>query len=72
MLYIWGMKNYTIRQRLKMTMENIDYQGTAYWDDIDKLELVLDLLKRGRTLDDECVPVDHSTQTVNVFDYDNN
>jgi hypothetical protein len=55
-----------------MTMENIDYQGTAYWDDIDKLELVLDLLKRGRSLDDECVPVDHSTQTVNVLDYDNN
>ncbi len=38
---------YNITERLALTIQNIKHQrGQCFWDDIEKLELVLDRLKR--------------------------
>ena len=47
------MKNYTIKQRIEMTMGNIEYQGFAAWDDIEKLKHITALLEMGKSLDDD-------------------
>jgi hypothetical protein len=37
---------YNITQRLAVTIANIKYQkGQCFWDDMEKLELILDRLK---------------------------
>jgi hypothetical protein len=50
-------KNYkpqTIAERLEMTLNNIEFQnGVAYWDDIEKLELIVENLKSGKKISDE-------------------
>ena len=39
----WG--RYSIQERLAITIENIKFQnGQAYFDDIEKLELILECL----------------------------
>jgi hypothetical protein len=47
------MKNYTIRQRFEMTIGNIEYQGFAAWDDLEKLRHLTALLEMGKNLDDD-------------------
>ena len=38
---------YTLVERLEMTIENIKFQkGKVFWDDLEKLELVLQALKK--------------------------
>jgi len=38
---------YTLAQRLEMTIENIKFQkGKVFWDDLEKLELILKVLKK--------------------------
>jgi hypothetical protein len=38
---------YTLVERLEMTIENIKFQkGTVFWDDLEKLELILEALKK--------------------------
>jgi|LakMenEpi03Aug12_release.lakeMendotaPanAssembly.Ray.scaffolds.fasta_scaffold5174652_1 hypothetical protein len=44
---------YTIKERFNLTLGNIEYQGGAHWDDIEKLEHLLALLKLGKKLTDE-------------------
>ena len=50
-------KNYkpqSIADRLEMTLNNIEFQnGVAYWDDIEKLELIVKNLKSGKKISDE-------------------
>tara|TARA_R110002167_G_C12587188_1_gene643906 strand:+ start:810 stop:1004 length:195 start_codon:yes stop_codon:yes gene_type:complete len=37
------MQNYTISERLKLTLENIRYQeNRLFWDDLEKLEEVIE------------------------------
>jgi len=37
---------YTLVERLEMTIENIKFQkGEVFWDDLEKLELILKALK---------------------------
>jgi hypothetical protein len=38
-----------------MTIGNMEHQGCAYWDDIEKLEVVIELLKKGKNLNDDFV-----------------
>jgi hypothetical protein len=52
---IASKKYYSIRERLEMTMGNIEHQGVAYWDDIEKLEVVIELLKKGKNLDSDFI-----------------
>ena len=38
---------YQLVERLEMTIENIKFQkGKVFWDDLDKLELILEELKK--------------------------
>ena len=38
---------YPLVERLEMTIENIKFQkGKVFWDDLDKLELILKALKK--------------------------
>ena len=38
---------YTLVERLEMTIKNIKFQkGRVFWDDIEKLELILEALKK--------------------------
>ena len=38
---------YTLVERLEMTIENIKFQkGKVFWDDLEKLELILEELKK--------------------------
>ena len=38
---------YTLVERLEMTIENIKLQkGKVFWDDLEKLELILEELKK--------------------------
>jgi hypothetical protein len=38
---------YTLVERLEMTIENIRFQkGKVFWDDLEKLELILEALKK--------------------------
>ena len=38
---------YTLVERLEMTIENIKFQkGKVFWDDLEKLELILKALKK--------------------------
>jgi hypothetical protein len=38
---------YTLVERLEMTIENIKFQkGKVFWDDLEKLELILKELKK--------------------------
>ena len=38
---------YTLVERLEMTIKNIKFQkGRVYWDDLEKLELILEALKK--------------------------
>ena len=38
---------YTLAERLEMTIENIKFQkGKVFWDDLEKLELILKALKK--------------------------
>tara|TARA_R100000353_G_scaffold88547_2_gene65674 strand:- start:2480 stop:2626 length:147 start_codon:yes stop_codon:yes gene_type:complete len=38
---------YTLVERLEMTIENIKFQkGKVLWDDLEKLELILEALKK--------------------------
>lgn len=47
-------KRYSIRQRIDMTVGNIDYQGgRAFCDDLEKIYHIWLLLKKGHTLDDD-------------------
>jgi hypothetical protein len=44
----------TIRQRLETFVANCEHQeGFALWDDIEKLESILMLMKEGKSLDDQ-------------------
>jgi len=52
---IFAKKYYSIRERIEMTVGNIEHQGCAYWDDIEKLEVVIELLKKGKNLNDDFV-----------------
>jgi hypothetical protein len=52
---IASKKYYSIRERLEMTIGNIEHQSCAYWDDIEKLEIVIELLKKGKNLDSDFV-----------------
>ena len=41
------MKNYTISERLKLTLENIRYQeNRLFWDDLEKLEEVIERVQK--------------------------
>ena len=43
----------TIKDRIMLTLENIEYQnGIAYFDDLIQLENVLELLKQGKSIDE--------------------
>tara|TARA_R100000664_G_scaffold31207_1_gene44602 strand:- start:83 stop:229 length:147 start_codon:yes stop_codon:yes gene_type:complete len=38
---------YTLVERLEMTIGNIKFQkGEVFWDDLEKLELILEALKK--------------------------
>ena len=38
---------YTLVERLEMTIKNIKFQkGRVFWDDLEKLELILEALKK--------------------------
>ena len=38
---------YNLVERLEMTIENIKFQkGKVFWDDLEKLELILEELKK--------------------------
>jgi hypothetical protein len=38
---------YTLVERLEMTIGNIKFQkGKVFWDDLEKLELILEALKK--------------------------
>jgi hypothetical protein len=38
---------YTLVERLEITIENIKFQkGKVFWDDLEKLELILEALKK--------------------------
>jgi len=40
------MQNYTISERLRLTLENIKYQeNRVFWDDLEKLEEVIERVK---------------------------
>jgi hypothetical protein len=52
---IFAKKYYSIRERIEMTIGNMEHQGCAYWDDIEKLEVVIELLKKGKNLDSDFV-----------------
>ena len=42
---------YTLVERLEMTIENIKFQkGEVFWDDLEKLELILKALKNKEEL----------------------
>jgi hypothetical protein len=48
------MAGYTIKERLEMFIGNCEVQkGFAMWDDIEKLESILALMKQGKNLNDE-------------------
>jgi hypothetical protein len=48
------MKNYTIQDRIKITLDNIEHQGgQAHWDDLEKLEHILAQLILGQNIKDE-------------------
>ncbi len=53
------MTNYSIKERILMTMGNIEHQGFAAWDDIEKLQHITALLQMGKSLDDEFEFVDN-------------
>jgi len=50
-------KNYkptTIAERLQITLNNIEFQGgIAYFDDIEKLECIVNSLKSGKNINDD-------------------
>jgi hypothetical protein len=38
---------YTLAERLELTIENIKFQdGKVLWDDMEKLEILLEILKK--------------------------
>lgn len=46
--------NNKIRRRLETSVTNCEHQGGfALWDDIEKLESILMLMKDGKSLDDQ-------------------
>lgn len=48
------MSGYTIKQRLITFISNCEYQeGFAMWDDIEKLESILELMKQGKNINDK-------------------
>ena len=50
----------TIKERLKMTIANIEFQkGHAFWDDVEKLEHILALFIEGKSINDEFEWVDN-------------
>jgi len=54
------MKNYTIEDRIKMTLGNMEFQGGyAMWDDIEKLEHILTLLLQGKNIKEDFEFVDN-------------
>ncbi len=55
----------TIRTRFETTLANIEFQGYAMWDDIEKLEHLLSLMKLGKSLDDEFDFVDNVKEIIN-------
>ena len=43
---------YTLVERLEMTIKNIKFQkGKVFWDDLEKLELILEALKKKEFVD---------------------
>ena len=39
--------SYTVADRLELTLENIKFQqGQVLWDDLEKLEMILEILKK--------------------------
>ena len=41
------MQNYTISERLKLTLANIQYQeNKVFWDDVKKLEEILERIQK--------------------------
>ena len=59
------MKNYTIEDRIKMTLGNIEFQqGYAMWDDIEKLEHILALLLQGKNIKDDFTFVDNHFEVI--------
>lgn len=48
------MNGYTIKQRLITFISNCEHQeGFAMWDDIEKLESILELMKQGKNINDQ-------------------
>ena len=46
--------DYTLAERLEMTIGNIKFQeNKVYWDDIEKLELILKALKKMEVNDEK-------------------
>jgi len=47
------MKNYTIKDRIEIALGNMEFQGKANWDDLEKLEHILVHLIQGKSINDE-------------------
>lgn len=44
---------YTLAERLELTIGNIEFQkGRVFWDDLEKLELILEALKKMEAAND--------------------
>lgn len=44
---------YTLAERLELTIGNIEFQkGRVFWDDLEKLELILEALKKREAAND--------------------
>ena len=55
---------YTLVERLEMTIENIKFQkGKVFWDDLEKLELILEALKKKGLFDEVVKTLDWLDET---------
>ena len=58
------MKNYTIKDRIEFLIGNMEHQGIAHWDDIEKVEHILAHLIMGKRLDDEFTFIDNHLEVL--------
>ena len=58
---------YTLVERLEMTIENIKFQkGKVFWDDLEKLELILEALKKKSLFDEVVKTLDWLDETKQI------
>jgi len=55
---------YSIKERFELTLGNIEFQGQAYWDDLEVLEHLIALMINGKSLEDPFQFVDEHTKVI--------